>query len=311
MYPGNPDPLLIAVMGTFLFSGKSALFSSKLLHCAFQISGIRYGISITVRIECFDSDINSNRSSLIGTWFRFKFNIQHRKIFSGRRIFNGYVMDFSHFHRLTHFNISEFRKFDISSHNTNIVFLIYRSVGLKPVMFAFEGWIGSSFLKEIHKSPVKIPQRLLQCNGICFFQKSKLFPLFQFCQHGRCLAIADFFSFFIAFLTHGKSPVVDEPAASQRLVNKGFLFFIRVDSEFDPFLHYPILSFCLRDVFWFPIYRFTASSSIGIGYHIFLFHTTTILSISITCVNSMDAYIPIAEARGFTTHWIKSVVSFY
>ncbi len=28
---------------------------------------------------------------------------------------------------------------------------------------------------------------------------------------------------------------------------------------------------------------------------------------SITCVNSMDAsYIPIAEARGFTTHWIKS-----
>ena len=28
---------------------------------------------------------------------------------------------------------------------------------------------------------------------------------------------------------------------------------------------------------------------------------------SITCVNSMDAsYIPIAEARGFTTHWIKT-----
>ena len=27
---------------------------------------------------------------------------------------------------------------------------------------------------------------------------------------------------------------------------------------------------------------------------------------SITCVNSMDAsYIPIAEARGFTTHWIN------
>nr|DAW29400.1 MAG TPA: hypothetical protein [Caudoviricetes sp.] len=28
---------------------------------------------------------------------------------------------------------------------------------------------------------------------------------------------------------------------------------------------------------------------------------------SITCINSMDAsYIPIAEAKGFTTHWIKS-----
>ena len=31
------------------------------------------------------------------------------------------------------------------------------------------------------------------------------------------------------------------------------------------------------------------------------------MSISITCVNSMDAsYIPIAKARGFTTHWITS-----
>ena len=29
---------------------------------------------------------------------------------------------------------------------------------------------------------------------------------------------------------------------------------------------------------------------------------------SITCVNSMDAsYIPIAEARGFTTHWISKI----
>ena len=27
---------------------------------------------------------------------------------------------------------------------------------------------------------------------------------------------------------------------------------------------------------------------------------------SITCVNSMEvSYIPIAKARGFTTHWIK------
>ena len=44
-------------------------------------------------------------------------------------------------------------------------------------------------------------------------------------------------------------------------------------------------------------------------YYIFSFNTTTILSISITCVNSMDAsYIPIAEARGFTTHWKKALL---
>ena len=29
---------------------------------------------------------------------------------------------------------------------------------------------------------------------------------------------------------------------------------------------------------------------------------------SITCVNSMEvSYIPIAKARGFTTHWIKHI----
>ena len=30
---------------------------------------------------------------------------------------------------------------------------------------------------------------------------------------------------------------------------------------------------------------------------------------SITCVNSMEmSYIPIAKARGFTTHWIKNII---
>ncbi len=32
---------------------------------------------------------------------------------------------------------------------------------------------------------------------------------------------------------------------------------------------------------------------------------------SITCVNSMEvSYIPIAKARGFTTHWIKEYARF-
>ena len=57
-----------------------------------------------------------------------------------------------------------------------------------------------------------------------------------------------------------KSPVVDEPAASQCSVDEVFLFSVRVDPEFDSFLHYPILSFCLCDVFWFSIYCFTVSS---------------------------------------------------
>ena len=34
---------------------------------------------------------------------------------------------------------------------------------------------------------------------------------------------------------------------------------LEVDPEFNSFLHYPILSFCLCDVFWFSIYCFTAS----------------------------------------------------
>ena len=33
---------------------------------------------------------------------------------------------------------------------------------------------------------------------------------------------------------------------------------------------------------------------------------------SITCVNSMEvSYIPIAKARGFTTHWINTACKMY
>ena len=69
------------------------------------------------------------------------------------------------------------------------------------------------------------------------FQKSKLLLSFQFGQHGGSLGISNLLPFFIAFLAHGKSPVVDQPAASQRLVDEVFLFSVRVDPEFDPFLH--------------------------------------------------------------------------
>ena len=75
MHSGYPEPLLPAVMGIFLLPGKSALFSYEFSHGAFQISGIWYRISIAVRIECFDSNINSNRSSSIWAWFRFEINI--------------------------------------------------------------------------------------------------------------------------------------------------------------------------------------------------------------------------------------------
>ena len=74
MYFGNSNSLLIPVMGSFLSSGKSALFPYKFSHRAFQIFGIRYCISVAVRIERFDSNINPNRSTLIGAWFRFKVN---------------------------------------------------------------------------------------------------------------------------------------------------------------------------------------------------------------------------------------------
>lgn len=66
MYFGNSNSLLIPVMGSFLSSGKSALFPYKFSHRAFQIFGIRYCISVAVRIERFDSNINPNRSTLIG-----------------------------------------------------------------------------------------------------------------------------------------------------------------------------------------------------------------------------------------------------
>ena len=157
MYSGNSDPLFVSVLGTFLLPGKSALLSYEFSHRAFQISGIWYCITITVGIELFDPNINPDHSAIILTWVRFEVNIQDRKIFSWRRMLNGHMMDLSNFHRLTHFDKTKFWKSDISSHNADIIFLVYGPVWLEPVMFTFEDWMGRPLLKKIHKSPVEIP----------------------------------------------------------------------------------------------------------------------------------------------------------
>lgn len=49
-------------------------------------------------------------------------------------------------------------------------------------------------------------------------------------------------------------------------------------------------------------------------YYTAISHLTQVYFVpsSITCVNSMEvSYIPIAKARGFTTHWIKYVQKKY
>ena len=88
------------------------------------------------------------------------------------------------------------------------------------------------------------------------FRKANSSCFFQFSQHGGSLGIADLFPIFIAFLTHGKSPVVDEPAASQGLMDEVFLFSVRVDPEFN--------SFCI-----IPSYPFVSAMFSGFQYTVF------------------------------------------
>ena len=88
---------------------------------------------------------------------------------------------------------------------------------------------------------------------------------------------------FLGFVTHGKAFVVDKSATSEGLIDQVFLFLVWIYPESYTFLHHP----CYYTIYFLSIQVFG------------LF--------SITCVNSMYmSYIPIAEARGFTTHLIKS-----
>ena len=111
----------------------------------------------------------------------------------------------------------------------------------------------------------------------------KVITLFHHCQHRRSLGIAGLAAIVVGFVTHGKAFVVDKSATSEGLIDQVFLFLVWIYPESYTFLHHP----CLYTIYFLSIQVFG------------LF--------SITCVNSMYmSYIPIAEARGFTTHLIKS-----
>ena len=65
------------------------------------------------------------------------------------------------FHGLPYFYITKFGEFDIFSHNSYVITLIYRSVGLVIIMFAFKLRVLCTFLEHIYKGTVQIPQGLL------------------------------------------------------------------------------------------------------------------------------------------------------
>ena len=58
------------------------------------------------------------------------------------------------------------------------------------------------------------------------------------------MGIADVITIFKGFVAHGESPVVDEPATAQSLMDQIFLFFIWVDPKFNTFLLEFCSSFC-------------------------------------------------------------------
>ena len=76
------------------------------------------------------------------------------------------MIDFSHFHRLAYPDKSKFWQFYVSSCNTDIIPLVYGSIGLVSIVFTFECRMCCTFLKKVHKTSVEVTQRLLQGNGI-------------------------------------------------------------------------------------------------------------------------------------------------
>ena len=107
-------------------------------------------------------------------------------------------------------------------------------------MFTFEGWIGSPFLKEIHTS-VEIPQKMVVMQWNLLLSERQT-PLAFSVQSAWRESGNSQLLFFIAFLTHGKSPIVDENCTHPLgLMDEVFLFSVRVDPEFNSFLHHPYL----------------------------------------------------------------------
>ncbi len=63
------------------------------------------------------------------------------------------MVDVSHFHRLTYFDETKFKEFDISSYHTDIAYSVYRPVGLVALMSASVYWVCHKFLRKFARPP--------------------------------------------------------------------------------------------------------------------------------------------------------------
>ena len=215
MDSGNPDTLSVAIVRTFLLAGKLSLLSGELTHRLLQILRVIDNIAVAVGVKLLYADINANHAACIWPEFRLKVNIQNDKVFTRRSALYRDMIDMPYFHGLSDFDIPELRELQVFPGNVDIVPLIDGPVGLTGIMLAFEDGMLRLLLEHVYKRPVKIPEGLLQCDRINVLQESKVSLLFKVCEHGRCLAIANLFAIGTGTVTHGKTFVVDEPAASE------------------------------------------------------------------------------------------------
>ena len=93
-------------------------------------------------------------------------------------------------------------------------------------------------LKEVCVSGIEVSQRLLQSNGIHLFKKRIVYILLERCQHSRRLFVATLLPTFESVLPHGKTFIVNEPAATESTVNQISLLSVWVDSKFYALLKY-------------------------------------------------------------------------
>ena len=125
---GNPDSLLVTVVRTLLLPGEPVLFPNEFTLRFFQVLWIMHRLTVTIGVEFFDADVDTNDPSCIWTKNWLKIDVQNHKVFPGRGTLYRHIIDMTNIHRLLDLEISKLRQFNVLSNDADVIALIDRSV---------------------------------------------------------------------------------------------------------------------------------------------------------------------------------------
>ena len=161
MDAGNAHSLLVAVVRPWHFTREPALFPNELPCQLAQDTRIGNGIAITVGVELFQTNVDTDLPTVIAMEqiFNVLFHAQRYEIFARSRAADRSIQNSAlEGTVLLDFHKADFRELEFSVYQADAVRLITRAVALAVAMLRLEARISGTLCKEVLICRVEVAQ---------------------------------------------------------------------------------------------------------------------------------------------------------